>query len=142
MLEIAAEMGAETLNIPDTVGYATPVEYGALIKKVSDQFLARPEVVISCHCHDDLGLATANTLAGLENGCRQIEVTINGIGERAGNACLEEVIMALRTRKSRFQLDTAIDPLEILPTSTLVSELTGLVVPPQQGDCGCQCLFT
>lgn len=136
MLEIAAEMGAETLNIPDTVGYAMPAEYGALIRKVSDQFLARPEVVISCHCHDDLGLATANTLAGLENGCRQIEVTINGIGERAGNACLEEVIMALRTRKSLFQLETAIDPLEILPSSALVSELTGLVVPPNKAIVG------
>jgi 2-isopropylmalate synthase len=135
VLEAAVEAGATTLNIPDTVGYAMPEEYGALIGFIHHHF-ASADVTVSAHCHDDLGLATANTLAGLANGARQIEGTINGIGERAGNACMTETVMALRTRAPLFSLDTNIITKEIWRTSKLVSDLTGMVVQPNKAIVG------
>jgi 2-isopropylmalate synthase len=131
---LAARAGAQTINIPDTVGYTTPAEFGALIQRVRD-WLPK-EVIVSVHCHDDLGLATANTLAGVLNGARQIEVTINGIGERAGNTSLEEVVMALHTRPSVFRAQTGIDHSLLVPTSRLVSNTTGFPVPPNKAIVG------
>lgn len=128
VLAAAVEAGATTLNIPDTVGYAMPEEFGALIRFLRRRFAKADGVVLSVHCHDDLGLATANTLAGVANGSRQVEVTINGIGERAGNACLAETVMALHTRKSVFNLETNITTRELCRTSKLVSSLTGMLV--------------
>jgi 2-isopropylmalate synthase len=135
VLEAAVEAGATTLNIPDTVGYAMPEEYGALIGFLHRHF-ASAGVTISVHCHDDLGVATANTLAGLANGARQIEATINGIGERAGNACMTETVMALRTRAPLFHLETNIITKEIFRASNLVSGLTGMVVQPNKAIVG------
>jgi 2-isopropylmalate synthase len=135
VLEAAVEAGATTLNIPDTVGYAMPEEYGTLIGFIHDHF-ASAGVTVSAHCHDDLGLATANTLAGLANGARQVEGTINGIGERAGNACMTETVMALRTRAPLFSLETNIITKEIARTSKLVSDLTGMVVQPNKAIVG------
>ena len=120
--------GATTINMPDTVGYATPDELGAMIAGIREKVPGADKVVLSVHCHNDLGLATANTLAGLRAGARQVEVTINGIGERAGNASLEEVVMALRTREPVFQLQTGIDTTELVPTSKVVSGCTGMPV--------------
>ena len=124
----AIEAGATTLNIPDTVGYATPDEYGAMIRGILENVPGADRTVISVHCHDDLGMAVANSLAGVVNGARQIECTINGIGERAGNAALEEVVMALRTRKDSYGVDTTIDTTQLHKTSRLVSARTGMVV--------------
>ena len=135
VLEAAVEAGATTLNIPDTVGYAMPEEYGTLIGFIHHHF-ASADVTVSAHCHDDLGLATANTLAGLANGARQIEGPINGIGERAGNACMTETVMALRTRAPLFNLETNIITKEIGRTSKLVSDLTGMVVQPNKAIVG------
>ncbi len=131
---LAAESGATTINIPDTVGYSTPAEFGALIKRVRASL--PPHVIVSVHCHDDLGLATANTLSGVLNGARQVEVTINGIGERAGNTSLEEVVMALHTRGALFGLTTGIEHTQIVPTSRLVSTTTGFPVPPNKAVVG------
>ncbi|HXZ03054.1 MAG TPA: 2-isopropylmalate synthase [Stellaceae bacterium] len=137
VLEAAIEAGATTLNISDTVGYAVPEEFGALIGALRRRFVTPDNgIVLSIHCHDDLGLATANTLAGAANGGRQIHVTINGIGERAGNACLAESIMALRTRKSVYNLETNIITQEICRTSKLVSDYTGMVVQPNKAIVG------
>ncbi|HEX3683605.1 MAG TPA: 2-isopropylmalate synthase [Bryobacteraceae bacterium] len=136
VLEAAVDAGATTLNIPDTVGYALPEEYGGLIGFVRQRFARADGVIVSAHCHNDLGLATANTLAGIANGGRQIEVTINGIGERAGNACLAETVMALRTRKSVFNLETNISTREICRTSKLVSSFTGMLVQPNKAIVG------
>jgi 2-isopropylmalate synthase len=126
----AIEAGATTINLPDTVGYATPKSYGEifshLIKKLP--LIRERRIVLSAHCHDDLGLATANSLAAVESGARQVECTINGIGERAGNAALEEIVMALRTRGDYFKLATRIDTTRIFPASRMVSTLTGLLV--------------
>ena len=124
------EAGATTLNIPDTVGYATPKTYGEVFKYLIDNVPAirEKEIILSSHCHDDLGLAVANSLAAIENGARQIECTINGIGERAGNASLEEIVMALKVRNDVFKIDTRIDATKIYSTSRMVSTLTGLVV--------------
>src|SRR5215467_13075753 len=135
VLEAAVEAGATTLNIPDTVGYAMPEEYGTLIGFIHHHF-ASADVTVSAHCHDDLGFATANTLAGLANGARQVEATINGIGERAGNACMTETVMALRTRAPLFNLETNIITKEIWRTSKLVSDLTGMVVQPNKAIVG------
>jgi len=135
VLEAVVEAGATTLNIPDTVGYAMPEEYGTLIGFLHHHF-ASAGVTVSVHCHDDLGLATANTLAGLANGARQIEATVNGIGERAGNACMAETVMALRTRAPLFNLETNIITKEIWRTSKLVSGLTGMVVQPNKAIVG------
>src|SRR5437763_528877 len=128
-LGVAIASGATTLNIPDTVGYATPDEYGELIRRVCALAAERPGVTVSTHCHDDLGLAVANSLAGVRAGARQVECTINGIGERAGNAALEEIVMALRTRAEYYETHTAVDTREILQTSRLVSKCTGVHVP-------------
>jgi 2-isopropylmalate synthase len=136
VLDAAVEAGAATLNIPDTVGYAMPEEFGALIRFLRERVTGVEEVVMSAHCHDDLGVATANTLAGLANGCRQVEVTINGIGERAGNACLAETVMALHTRNPIFNLETNITKIEICRTSKLVSHLTGIPVQPNKAIVG------
>jgi 2-isopropylmalate synthase len=136
VLNTAVEAGATTLNIPDTVGYAMPQEYGAFIQFLHERVIKRDGLVLSVHCHDDLGVATANTLAGLANGARQVEVTINGIGERAGNACLAETVMALHTRNSMFNLDTNILKTEICRTSKLVSKLTGMPIQPNKAIVG------
>ena len=126
----AIDQGATTLNIPDTVGYAMPAEYGALFAYLADHLpeVKRAEVLLSAHCHDDLGLAVANSLEAVRNGARQIECTINGIGERAGNASLEELVMALRTRSDFWGLGTRIQNTRLYPTSRLVSTMTGLQV--------------
>jgi 2-isopropylmalate synthase len=136
VLETAVEAGATTLNIPDTVGYAVPQEYGALIGFLHQRFAEPHGVILSVHCHDDLGLATANTLAGVASGGRQVEVTVNGIGERAGNACLAETVMALHTRKPIFNLETNILRRELVRSSDLVSRLTGIVVQPNKAIVG------
>jgi 2-isopropylmalate synthase len=136
VLAEAIKAGATTLNIPDTVGYTTPDEYGKLIAGIVQNVPGIENVIFSTHCHDDLGLATANTLAGIRNGARQVEVTINGIGERAGNTSLEEVVMALHTRKPVFGLQTGVDTTQITRVSKLVSNYTGFVVPPNKAVVG------
>ena len=128
--------GATTLNIPDTVGYTTPEEYGGLIAYLRENVPGGKDVIFSTHCHNDLGLATANTLAGVRGGARQMEVTINGIGERAGNTSLEEVVMALHTRKSVFGLETNIVTQEIHRASDMVSRYTGMVIQPNKAIVG------
>jgi len=130
------DAGAKTVNFPDTVGYAIPEEFGAKIKYLMEHIPNVHKAVISVHCHNDLGLAVANTLAAIRNGARQAEVTINGIGERAGNASLEEVVMALATRKDLFDYYTEIVTQYIFPTSRLVSKLTGVVVQPNKAIVG------
>jgi 2-isopropylmalate synthase len=132
----AIEAGATTINIPDTVGYTTPDEMGALIRGIREHVPGIERAILSVHCHDDLGMATANTLAAIANGARQAEVTINGIGERAGNTALEEVVMALATRAPRFGLRTGIDTTRIHRTSRLVSTVTGMVVQPNKAIVG------
>jgi 2-isopropylmalate synthase len=122
------DAGATTVNIPDTVGYALPDEFGAMIRNLRERVRNIGKCVLSVHCHNDLGLGVANTLAAIENGVRQAECTVNGIGERAGNASLEEVVMALRTRQNSFKLDWNIDTKEIYKTSRMVSTLTGVAV--------------
>ncbi len=136
VLRAAIEVGATTLNIPDTVGYTTPAEYGGLFRAIRDNVPGADKVVLSAHCHDDLGLATANTLAAIQNGARQVEVTVNGIGERAGNTSLEEVAMALHTRPTVFGVTTGIDTTQIYRTSRLVSHYTGVPVQPNKAIVG------
>jgi 2-isopropylmalate synthase len=136
MLRAAIEAGATVVNIPDTTGYAVPAQYGALIRCVRENVPNIAGVTISVHCHDDLGLAVANSLAGLENGARQVEGTINGIGERAGNAALEEIVMGLRTRTDYFGLHTDIDAREFHRTSRLVADSLGTIVPPNKAVVG------
>jgi len=130
------DAGAKTVNFPDTVGYAIPEEFGAKIKYLMEHIPNIHKAVISVHCHNDLGLAVANTLAAIMNGARQAEVTINGLGERAGNASLEEVVMALATRKDLFDYYTDIVTQYIYPTSRLTSKLTGVVVQPNKAIVG------
>jgi 2-isopropylmalate synthase len=136
VLAVAIEEGATTLNIPDTVGYATPEEYGEMIAGIRKNVPGADRVILSTHCHDDLGLAVANSLAGVRAGARQIECTINGIGERAGNASLEEVVMALHTRQQFFDLSTRINTRELARSSRLVSSFTGMPVPPNKAVVG------
>ena len=136
VLAVAIKAGATTLNIPDTVGYTVPVEYGQLIRDIRENTPGAKDVVISCHCHNDLGLATANTLAGIENGARQVEVTVNGIGERAGNTSLEEITMALYTRHQVYEVDSNIVTQEIHRSSDMVSRYTGMVVQPNKAIVG------
>jgi 2-isopropylmalate synthase len=136
VLAEAIKAGATTLNIPDTVGYTTPDEFGALIDGIMKNVEGIQDVVVSVHCHDDLGLATANSLAGIRAGARQVEVTVNGIGERAGNTSLEEVVMALHTRFPVFGLETGIETTHITRVSKLVSNYTGIVVPPNKAVVG------
>jgi 2-isopropylmalate synthase len=128
VVEAVIDAGATTVNIPDTVGYATPTQMGEVIHSLMNRVPNIDKAVISVHCHDDLGLAVANSLAAVENGAGQIECTINGIGERAGNCALEEVVMALRTRNDVFQCDTKIDATRLVPTSQLLSSITGMQV--------------
>ncbi|MGQ9628813.1 MAG: 2-isopropylmalate synthase [bacterium] len=128
VLEAVIDAGAKTVNIPDTVGYAIPEEFGALIRRIKENVPNIDRAVISVHCHNDLGLAVANSLSAIRNGARQVECTVNGIGERAGNASLEEVVMALKTRKDLFGVDTSVNTKEIYNTSRLVSHLTGIGV--------------
>ena len=130
------EAGAGTVNIPDTVGYAIPEEFGRLIRGIQQHVPNSAQAVISVHCHNDLGLAVANSLAAVANGAGQIECTINGIGERAGNTSLEEVVMGLRTRKDVYGADTAVNTEEISKTSRLVSKITGMVVQPNKAIVG------
>ncbi|HEY3355997.1 MAG TPA: 2-isopropylmalate synthase [Polyangia bacterium] len=132
----AIAAGATTLNIPDTVGYAMPEEMAALVAGIRAQVPGAAGVTLSVHCHDDLGLAVANTLAGVRAGARQVEVTVNGIGERAGNAALEEVVMALRTRHALLGLDTGVDASQIARVSRLVSSRTGVPVQPNKAVVG------
>ena len=132
----AIEAGATTLNIPDTVGYTSPEEFFELIRRLREETPGTDGVVWSVHCHDDLGLATANSLAGIRAGARQVEVTVNGIGERAGNTSLEEVVMALRTRRQHFGVDTGIDTTQIIRASHMVASYTGILVPPNKAVVG------
>jgi 2-isopropylmalate synthase len=137
ILAAVIEAGATTLNIPDTVGYVLPCEYGQIITNIKQNVKGIEGVIISTHCHDDLGMATANTLAGVKSGARQVECTINGIGERAGNAALEEIVMAIHTRQDFFEnLSTGIDTRQIYRTSQLVSQLTGFVIQPNKAIVG------
>ena len=136
ILEAVIDAGATTVNIPDTVGYAIPDEFGRLIEGIFNNVPNISRAVVSVHCHNDLGLAVANSLESLRRGARQIECTINGIGERAGNASLEEIIMAVKTRKDFFNLTTSIDTTQIYRTSRLVSELTGFMVQPNKAIVG------
>ncbi|GAC1674951.1 MAG: 2-isopropylmalate synthase [Candidatus Acidiferrum sp.] len=132
----AVDAGATILNLPDTVGYAVPEEYGAMFLKIRE-FLGDPEgITLSAHCHDDLGMAVANSLAAVRAGVRQIECTINGIGERAGNASLEEVVVALAVRKESFGVTTGIRLEQLFPTSRMLSEITGAAVAPNKAIVG------
>jgi 2-isopropylmalate synthase len=136
MLQAAIEAGATVLNIPDTTGYAMPEQFGSLIRAIRENVPNIHRVTISVHCHDDLGLAVANTLAGVREGARQVEGTINGVGERAGNAALEEVVMAIRTRADYFGLHTGIEARELYRTSRLVADMLGMKVPPNKAVVG------
>ena len=137
VLETAIKEGATTLNIPDTVGYAVPELYGAFIRTLRERVPNSDKVVWSVHCHNDLGLAVANSLAGVKiGGARQVECTINGLGERAGNTALEEIVMAVKTRRDHFGLDLNIDATQIVPASRMVSQTTGFVVQPNKAVVG------
>ena len=128
VVEKVIEAGATTLNIPDTVGYAVPEQYAAAIRYLKQNVRGIDKIVLSVHCHNDLGLAVSNSLAALKEGARQVECTINGIGERAGNCALEEIVMAVRTRADYFNLDVGVQTKRLLPTSRLVSRVTGIHV--------------
>ncbi len=136
VVEAVIAAGANTVNIPDTVGYAMPEEFGALIQGIKRSVANIGKAVISVHCHNDLGLAVANALAAIRNGAEQVECTINGIGERAGNCSMEEVVMALRTRREFFGADTQIRTEEITRTSRLVTKITGIPVQPNKAIVG------
>jgi 2-isopropylmalate synthase len=136
LLTAVIEAGATTLNIPDTVGYALPTEYGALIADLKANVPGIDKAILSTHCHNDLGLATANSLAGVLNGARQIECTINGLGERAGNASLEEVVMAIKVREDLCHVHTQVISSQLYPTSRLVSRLMGIFVQPNKAIVG------
>ncbi len=129
VVQAVIEAGASTINIPDTVGYTVPAEFEATFRHLAEHVPSIDQAVLSVHCHNDLGMAVANSLAAVKGGARQIECTINGIGERAGNCSLEEIVMALRTRNDFFGIDTAIDTTRLYPTSRLVSSITGMHVP-------------
>ncbi len=133
---VAIEAGATTLNIPDTVGYLTPDEYGAMIRDLAENVPGIENCILSTHCHDDLGVAVANSLAGVRAGARQVECTINGIGERAGNASLEEVVMAIHTRGQYYGVHTKINTRELARSSRLVSSFIGVPVPPNKAIVG------
>ncbi|MFH1604875.1 MAG: 2-isopropylmalate synthase [Pseudomonadota bacterium] len=136
VLEAVIEEGARTVNIPDTVGYTMPEQFGALIRTLRERVPNSDKAVWSVHCHNDLGLAVANSLAAVMNGARQVECTVNGLGERAGNSSLEEVVMAVRTRRDVFPCDTRIDATQIVPVSRLVSGITGFPVQPNKAIVG------
>jgi len=136
ILEAVIKAGATTVNIPDTVGYAIPQEFGGLIEGIFNNVPNIDKAVVSIHCHNDLGLAVANSLEAIRRGARQVECTVNGIGERAGNASLEEIVMAFKTRNDFFNLTTNVDTTQIYKTSRLVSELTGFIVQPNKAIIG------
>src|SRR5207249_5910288 len=137
VFETAIKSGATTINVPDTVGYTSPQEYEALFQYLRNRVSGIDEVVMSAHCHNDLGMGTANTLAAIKAGARQVEVTINGLGERAGNTAMEEVVMALRTRPEAFgNVDTRIRAEEFLASSQLVSYVTSIPVQPNKAIVG------
>jgi len=136
VLEAAIAAGATTLNIPDTVGYNVPEQFGNLIRTLRERIPNSGKAIFSTHCHNDLGLAVANSLAGVAAGARQVECTINGLGERAGNAALEEIVMTVRTRQDIFQCDTRIDTTQIVPASRLVAGITGFAVQPNKAVVG------
>ena len=136
IIEAVIDAGARTINIPDTVGYGVPDQYGATIGRLIATIPNADKAVFSVHCHNDLGLAVANSLSAVQNGARQVECTINGLGERAGNAALEEIVMAVRTRADIFPVETRIDTTHIVPTSRLVSSITGFPVQPNKAIVG------
>lgn len=137
VLEAVIAEGATTINIADTVGYGVPELYGNLVKTLRERIPNSDKAIFSVHCHNDLGMAVANSLAGVKiSGARQVECTINGLGERAGNTSLEEIVMAVKTRKDYFGLDVGIDTTQIVPTSKLVSQITGFVVQPNKAVVG------
>ncbi len=136
IIEAVIDAGATTINIPDTVGYNIPHQFGLLIKNLIERIPNSDKAVFSVHCHNDLGLAVGNSLSAVLNGARQVECTINGLGERAGNASLEEIVMAIRTRQDVFPCDTNIDTTQIVPTSRLVSGITGFPVQPNKAIVG------
>ena len=136
VLDAAVDAGASVLNVPDTVGYTTPSEYTHLVQQVRERVVRHRDVIISVHCHNDLGLAVANTLAAIEAGARQVECTINGIGERAGNASLEEIVMALHVRADRLPFETGVKTTELYPTSQLLSSIVGFDVQPNKAIVG------
>ncbi len=137
VFEVAIQAGATTINIPDTVGYTLPHEYGALFSHIRERVPGIENVIMSAHCHNDLGMATANTLAAIKAGARQVEVTINGLGERAGNTAVEEVVMALRTRPDSFgNMNTRVHANELLATSQIVSRMSGIPVQPNKAIVG------
>ena len=136
VIEAVIDAGATTINIPDTVGYNVPKQFGALFKNIIERVPNSDKAVFSAHCHNDLGLAVANSLAAVSNGARQVECTINGLGERAGNTALEEIVMAVRTRQDYFQVDSRIHTPEILAASRLVSNITGFSVQPNKAIVG------
>ncbi len=136
IVEATIAAGARVINIPDTVGYMTPGEVGERIFELMARVPNSDKAIFSVHCHNDLGLAVANSLAAVENGARQVECTINGLGERAGNASLEEMVMILRTRSDRYDIETNIDTTKIVPTSKLVSQITGMPIQPNKAIVG------
>jgi 2-isopropylmalate synthase len=136
IISAAIEEGAGIINIPDTVGYSVPEEFGALIQGIMKNVPRIEKIILSVHCHNDLGMATANSLSAIKSGARQIECTVNGIGERAGNASLEEIVMALKTRQNFFEFSTNINTSEIYRTSRLVSRLAGMPVQPNKAIVG------
>ena len=136
VLSAVIDAGAKTLNIPDTVGYNVPHQFGELIRQLRERIPNSDKVVFSVHCHNDLGLAVANSLSAVLNGARQVECTINGLGERAGNAALEEIVMTVRTRRDVFSCDTRIDTTQIVAASRLVSNITGFAVQPNKAIVG------
>ena len=136
ILEAVIDAGARTLNIPDTVGYNVPQQFGQLITNLRERIPNSDKAIFSVHCHNDLGMAVANSLSAVLNGARQVECTINGLGERAGNAALEEVVMAVRTRQDLFTCDTNIDATQIVAASRLVSGITGFAVQPNKAIVG------
>ena len=136
VLDVAVDAGASVLNVPDTVGYTTPIEFTHLVQQVRERVVRDRDVTISVHCHNDLGLAVANSLAAIEAGARQVECTINGIGERAGNASLEEIVMAMHVRADRLPFVTNIKTSELYPTSQLLSSIVGFDVQPNKAIVG------
>jgi 2-isopropylmalate synthase len=136
VIQAVIEAGASIVNIPDTVGYAVPDEFGGLIRYLKNNVSNINQAIISVHCHNDLGLAVANSLAAIQNGAEQIECTINGIGERAGNASLEEIVMALNVRKKFYGTDTGVDTTQLFPASQLLAEITGHHVQPNKAIVG------
>lgn len=136
MLEAVIDAGATVVNIPDTTGYTVPEQYGELIRSIRENVSNISRATISVHCHDDLGLAVANSLAGIRNGARQVEGTINGIGERAGNAALEEIVMGIRTRADYYGLSTGVEPREFFRTSRMVADMLGMPVPANKAIVG------